>query len=68
MTLQCPANFLHFLQSEKIGSPDGDPIKREITIIYDPIETKAVFFCGKFSMMRKHLMIFLFSRTVESHI
>ena len=28
MTLQCPANFLHFLQSENIGSPDGDPIKR----------------------------------------
>ena len=27
MTLQCPANFLHFLQSENIGSPDGDPIK-----------------------------------------
>ena len=26
MTLQCPANFLHFLQSESIGSPDGDPI------------------------------------------
>ena len=26
MTLQCPANFLHFLESENIGSPDGDPI------------------------------------------
>ena len=26
VTLQCPANFLHFLQSENIGSPDGDPI------------------------------------------
>ena len=29
MTLQCPANFLHFLQSENIGSPDGDPIRRD---------------------------------------
>ena len=28
VTLQCPANFLHFLQSENIGSPDGDPINR----------------------------------------
>ena len=26
MTLQCPANFLHFLQSENIGLPDGNPI------------------------------------------
>ena len=26
MTLQCPVNFLHFLQSENIGSPYGDPI------------------------------------------
>ena len=26
VTLQYPANFLHFLQSENIGSPDGDPI------------------------------------------
>ena len=32
VTLQCPANFLHFLQSENIGSPDGDPvIEIEIT-------------------------------------
>ena len=29
MTLQCPANFLHFLQSENIGSPDGDPIRNK---------------------------------------
>ena len=29
MTLQCPANFLHFLQSENIGSPDGDPIRHK---------------------------------------
>ena len=28
MTLQCPANFLHFLQNENIGSPDGDPINK----------------------------------------
>ena len=28
MTLQSPANFLHFLQSENIGSPDGDPIRK----------------------------------------
>ena len=27
MTLQYPANFPHFLQSENIGSPDGDPIR-----------------------------------------
>ena len=27
VTLQYPANFLHFLQSENIGSPDGDPIR-----------------------------------------
>ena len=26
VTLQCPAYFLHFLQTENIGSPDGDPI------------------------------------------
>ena len=26
VTSQCPANFLNFLQSENIGSPDGDPI------------------------------------------
>ena len=26
VTLQCPANFLNFLQSENIGSYDGDPI------------------------------------------
>ena len=26
VTLQCPENFLHFLQSENIGSPDGDPV------------------------------------------
>ena len=23
---QCPANFLHFLQNENIGSPNGDPV------------------------------------------
>ena len=28
MTLQCPANFLHFLQSENIGSPDGNPVNK----------------------------------------
>ena len=27
VTLQCPADFLHFLQNENIGSPDGDPIR-----------------------------------------
>ena len=27
VTLQYPANFLHFLQSENIGSPDGNPIR-----------------------------------------
>ena len=26
VTSQCPANFLHFLQSENTGSPDGDPM------------------------------------------
>ena len=33
MTLQCPANLLHFLQSENIGSPDGDPITGENTVL-----------------------------------
>ena len=27
VTLQYPANFLHFLQSENIGSPHGDPVR-----------------------------------------
>ena len=30
-------------------------IKREIPITNGPIETKAVFFCGKFSTMRHHV-------------
>ena len=34
MTLQCPANFLHFLQSENIGSPDSDPIILVLTEKY----------------------------------
>ena len=43
MTLQCPANFLHFLQSENIGSPDGDPIRENANIkgiIIDETEIK----------------------------
>ena len=43
-------------------------IKREIPITYGLTETKVALFCGKFSMMRQYLMVFLFSRTVESHI
>ena len=30
VTLQYPANFLHFLQTENIGSPDGDPITEHV--------------------------------------
>ena len=33
-----------------------------------PVKTEEVFFCGKFSMMRQYLKVFIFSRTVESHI
>ena len=33
MTLQCPANFLHFLQSENIGSTDGDPITLKLKLM-----------------------------------
>ena len=31
VTLQCPANFLHFLQSENIGSADGDARRKFVS-------------------------------------
>ena len=43
MTLQCPANFLHFLQSENIGSPDGDPIS---LIAFMVVENSKYSFAG----------------------
>ena len=35
MTFQYPANFLYFLQSENIGSPDGDAHKFFVTGVKD---------------------------------
>ena len=53
MTLQCPANFLHFLQSENIGSPDGDPITIKL-LPESNIGSASINFGSQRSSVKKH--------------